>query len=92
MSDVSWRATASCRGLADLFFPVRRGSSLSAAHRYDDEVAIAKLICSGCPARMPCLEYALVHREESGIWGGTDEDERRRLQKLWNRQRTARAS
>jgi WhiB family redox-sensing transcriptional regulator len=28
-----------------------------------------------------CLEYALVHRIDHGVWGGTSERERRRILK-----------
>lgn len=61
-----------CRG-ADLamFFP--RSGSLEAARD-------AKRICAGCPLRKPCLAYAL-HHQLAGIWGGTTQRERRRMQK-----------
>lgn len=39
----------------------------------------AKAICYQCPVREACLEYALVHRERHGIWGGESERERRRI-------------
>lgn len=44
-------------------------------------VARAKRICAKCPADLcnACLEYALRNREDSGVWGGTSERERRRL-------------
>ena len=28
-----------------------------------------------------CLEFALATNQEAGVWGGTTEDERRRLRK-----------
>ena len=37
----------------------------------------AKAICTECPVREPCLEYALRIREPHGIWGGLNEYERR---------------
>jgi hypothetical protein len=40
--------------------------------------ANAKKICSTCPYQIVCLEYALKHNE-IGIWGGTTENERRRM-------------
>jgi WhiB family redox-sensing transcriptional regulator len=58
----------------DLFFPVSRPGS----RRYAQEAKPAKLICGGCPVRAECLEYALEAGEE-GVWGGTDDDERREL-------------
>jgi hypothetical protein len=40
-------------------------------------------VCTRCPARQPCLEYALSNRITSGIWGGLTERERRPLQSEW---------
>ena len=39
----------------------------------------ARKICAECPAKAPCLEYALEHRIDHGVWGGTSERERRRI-------------
>lgn len=39
----------------------------------------AKRVCAECPVRAECLEYALAHRIEHGVWGGCSERERRRL-------------
>jgi WhiB family redox-sensing transcriptional regulator len=44
-------------------------------------VEIARRICHGCPVQQPCLEYALAHRIEHGVWGGCSERERRRILK-----------
>lgn len=43
--------------------------------------ARAKAICAACPVKSQCLEIALRSRERWGVWGGLDEDERRRLLK-----------
>lgn len=43
--------------------------------------AKAKAICRRCPARLPCLEWALEHGEASGVWGGLSEQERRRMRR-----------
>jgi len=43
------------------------------------EEIIAKLKCSHCTVRRDCLEYALVHHENDGIWGGLNERERKKL-------------
>ncbi len=37
----------------------------------------ARAVCTGCPAREPCLAYALANPELVGIWGGTTNRERR---------------
>ena len=39
-----------------------------------------------------CLLYALETNQESGVWGGYAEDERRRLRKRWLADRRRRAS
>jgi hypothetical protein len=36
----------------------------------------AKTICRVCPVRTNCLVSGLIYHEE-GVWGGTDEDERK---------------
>ena len=35
------------------------------------EIARAQQICFSCPVMQECLEWALLNREEFGIWGGT---------------------
>jgi WhiB family redox-sensing transcriptional regulator len=42
-------------------------------------VQSAQRICSECPVKGPCLEYALDNRVDHGVWGGTSERERRRI-------------
>jgi WhiB family redox-sensing transcriptional regulator len=37
----------------------------------------AKSVCQVCEVRVPCLAYALEHREEHGVWGGLSPNERR---------------
>jgi len=45
----------------------------------------AKLVCNGCPVRDECLDHALTHREDHGVWGGRTEAERRQIRR--NRRR-----
>lgn len=80
-----WRDTASCRDTdPDLFFPV--GTTGPAIEQIEE----AKRVCRSCAAHEACLEFALATNQESGIWGGTSEDERRKLRKTWlARQRRA---
>ncbi|HEX5268153.1 MAG TPA: WhiB family transcriptional regulator, partial [Acidimicrobiales bacterium] len=69
-----WRRRAACRLMpAEMFFPV--GTSGMAI----EEVASAKQVCGGCEVSGPCLEFALETRQEFGVWGGRDEDERREM-------------
>jgi WhiB family redox-sensing transcriptional regulator len=42
-------------------------------------VQVAQRICSECPVKGPCLEYALDNKVDHGVWGGTSERERRRI-------------
>jgi WhiB family transcriptional regulator, redox-sensing transcriptional regulator len=39
----------------------------------------AKLACSQCPERAPCLAWALDKGEQEGIWGGTTPEERKAI-------------
>jgi WhiB family redox-sensing transcriptional regulator len=65
----AWHADAACRTHPPQWWYPRRGQSL----------ARAREICATCAVRVTCLEYALEHREEFGIWGGLSENQRRRL-------------
>lgn len=73
-----WRRNAACRD-ADpaLFFPV--GSTGPAVA----QIGEAKAVCARCEAQAACLEFALATNQESGVWGGTAEDERRVLRRAW---------
>ena len=73
-----WRSVAACRDTnPEMFFPVgSTGPAIS-------QIEAAKAICRSCDAQAPCLEFALATNQEAGVWGGTSEDERRRLRKQW---------
>lgn len=43
-----------------------------------DQIARAKLFCQDCPVRLDCLQHA-IEVGELGVWGGTDERERRQM-------------
>jgi WhiB family redox-sensing transcriptional regulator len=73
-----WRAYAACReGDPDLFFPA--GTTGSAVKLIES----AKAICAECDVNAPCLDFALATNQDSGVWGGTDESERRKLRRQW---------
>jgi WhiB family transcriptional regulator, redox-sensing transcriptional regulator len=80
-----WRDDAACRDTdPDLFFPV--GTTGPAI----EQIESAKAVCDACAAQAACLEFALTTNQESGIWGGTSEEERRKLRRAWlARQRRA---
>ncbi|MFJ4787496.1 WhiB family transcriptional regulator [Streptomyces sp. NPDC088794] len=70
-----WRDQAACRYEdPDLFFPI--GTSGPALLQTEQ----AKEVCGRCPVRARCLRWALDTGECLGVWGGTDETERRALQ------------
>ena len=39
-------------------------------------------VCMTCPVRSECLQYALDHGEDFGIWGGLSEGERAELKAM----------
>ena len=73
-----WRDLALCRDTdPDLFFPV--GTTGPAIEQIEN----AKKVCMTCESRQPCLEFALTTNQDSGIWGGTSEEERRKIRRQW---------
>ncbi|MBV8303647.1 MAG: WhiB family transcriptional regulator [Acidimicrobiia bacterium] len=77
MKSSSWRYQAACRDAdARLFFPGRKTAQTPV------EIEAAKRLCGICPVQAECLEFALLTRQEFGIWGGTTESERRLMLKL----------
>lgn len=78
---MDWRHHAACRGKdPEVFFPI--GTSGPALQQIED----AKAVCARCPVIDTCLEWALEHGMDSGVWGGLSEEDRRAL-----RRRNARA-
>jgi WhiB family redox-sensing transcriptional regulator len=66
-----WMDHGACRHLGvDVFF---RESGNN--HLYDS----AKAICHSCIHQSSCLDYALDHHIDDGIWGGLTRNERRRI-------------
>jgi len=79
-----WRDRAACRSTdPDLFFPA--GSTGDAV----DQIQSAKRICRSCPVQDACLHFALETNQGVGVWGGMDEDERRRLRRHRRSERRA---
>ena len=73
-----WRELSACRDTdPDLFFPV--GTTGPAIEQIEN----AKAVCRTCDVQQACLEYALTTNQDSGIWGGTSEEERRVLRRQW---------
>ena len=75
--EYGWQWRAACRGRDEsLFFPPSR---FERAEEKRTREKTAKDICAVCPVQVECLEYALRIREPYGVWGGLNEQERRRL-------------
>ncbi|MDX2646690.1 WhiB family transcriptional regulator [Streptomyces sp. NPDC001902] len=73
---MNWRYDAACREEdPELFFPIS-GSGPGMA-----QIQEAKAVCLRCPVTAQCLRSALSAGRLDGIWGGTTEDERRRMQR-----------
>ncbi len=73
----TWQRDAECRGAArQYFFPP---ASSERREQREQREQLAKAVCARCPAREPCLEYALATNEAHGIWGGLTEIERKQL-------------
>ena len=71
---MDWRHHALCRDEdPELFFPI--GTTGPAAVQVEE----AKVVCRRCPVVSDCLTWALDSGQDSGVWGGTNEDERRAL-------------
>lgn len=71
---MDWRHYALCRDEdPELFFPI--GTSGPAAVQVEE----AKVVCRRCTVTQDCLEWSLDSGQDSGVWGGTSEDERRVL-------------
>lgn len=72
----NWREKAICRNSnAELFFPIgTTGHAL-------EIVEAAKEVCKQCDVKKECLQFSFDTNQESGIWGGYSESERRLLKK-----------
>ena len=78
LANDDWRDVAACQDTdPDLFFPV--GTTGPAI----EQIEMARSVCRQCEAQSACLEFALATNQDSGIWGGTSEEERRKLRKAY---------
>ncbi|WP_282797368.1 WhiB family transcriptional regulator [Streptomyces sp. CC224B] len=82
---MDWRHNAVCREEdPELFFPI--GTTGPAPLQIEE----AKAVCRRCPVMEQCLQWALEHGEDAGVWGGLSEAERRAMKRRSARRRTAR--
>lgn len=78
---MDWRNRAACLTVdPELFFPI--GNTGPAIAQIEE----AKAVCATCEVQQICLNWALDNNQDSGVWGGMSEEERRSLKR-----RTARA-
>ena len=64
-----WQELSACYGLdPEIFFPTT-----------EDEASLALSYCGVCQVREVCLAWAVRNGERYGVWGGTTEQQRRRL-------------
>jgi WhiB family redox-sensing transcriptional regulator len=69
--DDSWQSQGECNGVdQSIMFPEQGQSN-----------APARKLCAGCVVRRQCLEHAIDHHEEYGIWGGTTPRERQAIRR-----------
>src|SRR5690606_28113163 len=81
---MDWRDKSACLTVdPELFFPV--GNTGPAV----DQIEKAKAVCATCTVTEVCLQYALETNQDSGVWGGLSEDERRALKRRAARARRA---
>jgi WhiB family redox-sensing transcriptional regulator len=75
--DRTWQMKGLCRGNHSyLFFPP---STVERKDERERREIKAKAICSVCPVKDDCLEFAVEIKEPYGIWGGLTETERRQI-------------
>lgn len=65
-----WQVRGACRGhkKPDLWYPDKRSTPA--------QIREAQEVCVDCTVRVACLQYAMDHPEEPGIWGGLTERQR----------------
>lgn len=80
--ELPWLTDARCRTEdPELFFPI--GNTGPAV----EQIEQAKSICRECKVSASCLEYAIKENQDSGIWGGLSEEERKSLKRKYARAR-----
>ena len=75
-ADYTWRHESLCADTdPELFFPIgTTGQALL-------QIAKAKEVCANSTEKAQCLDFALEPNQDSGIWGGTSEEERRNIRR-----------
>jgi WhiB family redox-sensing transcriptional regulator len=81
---MTWRSGAACLAEdPELFFPIgNTGPALL-------QIAEAKAVCRRCEVVEACLKSAIESGQDTGVWGGLSEDERRAFKRRNARARRA---
>ncbi len=77
----AWIEKGACRGLANadpvvwnrMFFPTEEKPDISEA----------RAICSNCPVRYECADFAIRERIIDGVWGGAEAKKLDRWRRKW---------
>ncbi|GAA1744115.1 WhiB family transcriptional regulator [Rothia terrae] len=81
---MDWRSRAACLEKdPELFFPV--GNTGPALLQIEE----AKTVCRNCTVMDTCLQWAIETGQDSGVWGGMSEEERRAMKRRAARARRA---
>ena len=73
ISNGYWRVEAAClKADPELFFPTGETSGPDRK-----QIDAAKLFCVSCLVKAQCLEYAMETHQDTGVWGGLTEKERK---------------
>jgi WhiB family redox-sensing transcriptional regulator len=73
---IAWRDRAACWGQdPELFFP--DGKTAPALVQTEK----AKAVCRRCEVAEACLKWAVESGQDTGVWGGKSEGERRALKR-----------
>jgi hypothetical protein len=72
MNSIDEAGSVPCQDLPDVFFP----EDFLTKDMKERATQMAKQLCSTCPVRLECFEYAIVGKERFGIWAGTLPGER----------------
>ena len=78
LAQIDEEGSVPCQGAPDLFF-IEKKDKIG-----PEKIRLSKKLCSTCPLKLLCLEYALEAKEHEGIWGGLTGNERTALKKRRN--------
>lgn len=74
MERPDWMDSAPCSQVDPEIFYADKGRK--------DQIAAAKTVCRPCEYRSLCLNYALINKDQWGVWGGLTGKERLGLEPL----------